>query len=79
MEKDGVLYGRGVEDNQQGLVSSVMAALYYFQNKITPAYIVKLLFAADEECGSDFGMLWLLKNKKLFRKKDLILIQEVCG
>ena len=28
VEKDGVLYGRGVEDNQQGLVSSVFAALY---------------------------------------------------
>ncbi|MBQ7753325.1 MAG: M20 family metallo-hydrolase [Treponema sp.] len=76
VEKDGVLYGRGVEDNQQGLVSGVMAALYYIQNKITPEHTIKLLFAADEECGSDMGMVWLLKNTKLFRKQDLILIPD---
>ena len=76
VEKDGVLYGRGVEDNQQGLVSGVLAGLYYIQNKIKPAHTVKLLFAADEECGSDLGMVWLLKNTKLFNKNDLILIPD---
>ncbi len=76
VEKDGLLYGRGVEDNQQGLVSGVLAALYFIKNKITPAYTVKLLFAADEECGSDLGMVWLLKNTDLFKKEDLILIPD---
>ena len=76
VEKDGILYGRGVEDNQQGLVSGVMAALYYIENKITPEHTVKLLFAADEECGSSMGMVWLLKNTKLFKKEDLILIPD---
>ena len=32
VEKDGKLYGRGVEDNQQGLCSSVFAALYFLPN-----------------------------------------------
>ena len=76
VEKDGVLYGRGVEDNQQGLVSGVLAALYFIKNKITPSYTIKLLFAADEECGSDLGMVWLLKNTNLFKKQDLILIPD---
>lgn len=76
VEKDGVLYGRGVEDNQQGLVSGVLAALYFIKNKITPSYTIKLLFAADEECGSDLGMVWLLKNTHLFKKGDLILIPD---
>ena len=31
IEKDGKLYGRGVEDNQQGLVSAAFAALYYIK------------------------------------------------
>ena len=34
VEKDGKLYGRGVEDNQQGLVSGVFAALAFVKNGI---------------------------------------------
>ena len=52
-EKDGRIYGRGVEDNQQGLCSAVFAALYYLKAGITPAHTVKLLFVADEENGSE--------------------------
>ena len=76
VEKDGVLYGRGVEDNQQGLVSSVFAALYYLKNGIKPAHTIKLLFAADEENGSNYGIIWLINNTKLFRKSDLVLIPD---
>ena len=46
IEKDGRIYGRGVEDNQQGLCSAVFAALYYIKNGIKPAHTVKLLFVA---------------------------------
>lgn len=76
VEKDGVLYGRGVEDNQQGLVSSVFAALYFIKNGIKPAHTIKLLFAADEENGSNYGIIWLINNTKLFRKSDLVLIPD---
>ena len=76
IEKDGKLYGRGVEDDQQGLCSGVFAALYYLENKITPAHTIKLLFAADEENGSEYGVIWLLHQKKLFRKEDFILIPD---
>lgn len=76
VEKDGKIYGRGVEDNQQGLCSAVFAALYYLKNNIKPAHTVKLLFAADEENGSNYGMIWLLHNTDLFRKNDLILIPD---
>ena len=47
VEKDGRLYGRGVEDNQQGLCSAAFAALYYIKNGLKPAHTVKLLFVAD--------------------------------
>lgn len=76
VEKDGKLFGRGVEDNQQGLVSAVFAALYYTENKITPNHTIKLLFVADEENGSEYGIIYLLKNYDLFHKQDLILIPD---
>lgn len=76
VEKDGILYGRGVEDNQQGLVSAAFAALYYVKNGITPSHTIKLLFVADEENGSEYGIIYLMKNYKLFKKTDLILIPD---
>ncbi len=76
VEKEGKLIGRGVEDNQQGLVSSVIAALALIDQGITPPHTVKLLFAADEENGSAYGMDWLLKNRDLFRQDDMVLIPD---
>ncbi len=74
--KDGKLYGRGVEDNQQGLVSSVFAALSLLDNGLTPEHDVKLLFVADEEFGSVYGIQWLLANRSLFKADDLIIIPD---
>ena len=76
VEKDGKLFGRGVEDNQQGLVSAVFAALAFIKNGVKPAHTVKLLFMADEEVGSKYGVIWLLKNTDLFKKNDLYLIPD---
>lgn len=76
LEKDGKLFGRGVEDNQQGLVSSAFAALALIKNGVKPKHTVKLLFMADEEVGSKYGIIWLLKNTSLFRKDDIILIPD---
>jgi succinyl-diaminopimelate desuccinylase len=70
------LIGRGVEDNQQGLVASVLAALALIGRGIKAARTVKLLFAADEEMGSAYGIDWLLKNRDLFRKDDMALIPD---
>lgn len=76
VEKDGKLFGRGVEDDQQGLTSMVFAAKYLLENKITPKNTVKLLFAADEECGSEYGVQWLVKNTDIFKKSDLVIIPD---
>jgi succinyl-diaminopimelate desuccinylase len=71
------IIGRGVEDNQQGLVSSVLAALAFVKQGLLPSRTVKLLFAADEETGSAYGLVWILKNHpELFRKNDLMLIPD---
>ncbi|MDR0602422.1 MAG: M20 family metallo-hydrolase [Treponema sp.] len=69
--------GRGTEDNQQGLVSSVLAALALTGRGVIPAVTVKLLFAADEETGSAYGVRWLLENRgEIFQHNDVALIPD---
>ncbi|MBQ5470989.1 MAG: M20 family metallo-hydrolase [Treponema sp.] len=70
------LIGRGVEDNQQGLCSSVLAALSYVKNGVKPQKTIKLLFVADEEVGSKYGAIWLLEHTHIFKKEDLFLIPD---
>jgi len=70
------IIGRGVEDNQQGLVASVIAALCIKEAGLVPARTVRLLFVADEETGSDLGVQWLCANTKLFRKEDTALVPD---
>jgi succinyl-diaminopimelate desuccinylase len=70
------LIGRGVEDDQQGLVSSVTAALALVSLGITPPHTVKLLFAADEEVGSAYGIVWLIENRDLFRPDDMVITPD---
>ena len=74
--KDGRVYGRGVEDNQQGLVGSVFAALSIIAGGGVPAVTVKLLFVADEEVGSAYGIQHLLKTQDLFRQDDIVIIPD---
>jgi succinyl-diaminopimelate desuccinylase len=74
--KDGKVFGRGVEDNQQGLVASVLAALAFVSQNIMPERTIKLLFVADEEVGSKFGIQYLINNYSLFSKDDLIIIPD---
>ncbi len=77
VEKDGKLFGRGVEDNQQGLCSAFAAAWAFVANGVQPERTIKLLFAADEEVGSKYGMIWLLQNHaELFGKNDFFVIPD---
>ncbi|MCL2007147.1 MAG: M20 family metallo-hydrolase [Treponema sp.] len=74
---DGKIIGRGVEDNQQGICSSIIAALALIRQGITPKRTVKLLFASDEENGSVYGVDWMIKNHpELFCKSDMMLIPD---
>ena len=71
------LIGRGVEDNQQGLTASLIAAAAFKETRLDPGLPVKLLFCADEECGSVYGMAALLRERPdLFGKNDLALIPD---
>ena len=74
--KDGKIFGRGTEDNQQAIVTSIFAAKAMKDLNLVPEYDVALGFLADEETGSHFGIQWLLDHKKLFRKPDIIIVPD---
>jgi len=70
------IYGRGVEDNQHGLVSSVFAVRPFLDLKIKPLYNIGLLFVADEEVGSHYGIGYILEKHNLFKKDDIIIVPD---
>ena len=75
--EDGKLYGRGVEDNQQALVASLLVAKAMMDCGYRPPVDLGLLFAADEETGSDFGAIWLAENHPdIFGKEDMFLVPD---
>ena len=75
--KDGRLYGRGSEDDQQSLSAAFWAAMSILESDAKPTFDTNLLFVADEETGSEFGIQWMLKaHGSLFGKNDLILVPD---
>lgn len=75
-KKGDFLFGRGTEDNSQGLTSSVLAAFALKNSNVVPACNIKLLFCADEEVGSKYGVGYLLDKIKPFDKNDIIVIPD---
>jgi succinyl-diaminopimelate desuccinylase len=71
------IYGRGVEDNHQGICSSILAVKALKDEGLLPEYDVALLFVADEETGSNLGIRHILNvDKDVFKKEDLIIIPD---
>ncbi len=76
-QKDGKLYGRGVEDNQQEMVASLFALKALKEFEIKPEYRVGIVLVSDEETGSKYGISYLLdKRADLFKKDDLIIVPD---
>lgn len=75
--KDGKIFGRGTEDNNQGLVSGIMAAKAFIDLGIKPEYNLGLMFVSDEETGSRYGLQYMVKNHaELFKSDDLIIVPD---
>ena len=71
------LYGRGVEDNHHGIVSSLMAAKAFLDLGLTPERTVALALVADEETGSHLGLEYLVReHRRLFSDQDLIIVPD---
>lgn len=76
-EKLDRLHGRGVEDNQQAIVSMVLLAEEIMAQKITPELGLGLVFMADEECGSRHGLEHILESAgNIFGPDDLYLVPD---
>ena len=72
-----LLYGRGVEDNQQAVTSMLLLAEELRQRGITPELNLGLVFMADEETGSAYGLEHILKTApELFSADDLYIVPD---
>lgn len=75
--EDGKIYGRGTEDNQQGIVSSLLAARAFRDEGIEPECDLGIILVSDEETGNKFGIQYLLKNhKNIFKTEDLFIVPD---
>jgi len=75
--KDGKIYGRGTEDNQQGVTSSVFVLRAFIDARIKPRYDVAVILAADEETGSALGLEYLLEHhREMFSDNDIIVVPD---
>jgi succinyl-diaminopimelate desuccinylase len=71
------LIGRGTEDNQQALVSSILTVKAMMELNFRPEFDIALLFCADEETGSGFGADYLVEHhKELFGKEDMFFVPD---
>jgi len=71
------LFGRGVEDNQQAVVSSLLIAKAMMECGVRPDVDFALLFVADEEVGSGFGADYLVsKHRGIFGKRDMFMVPD---
>ena len=72
------VYGRGVEDNQQAIVTAMLAAEALIRNKRVPDLSLGLLFVADEETGMSLGLPHVLDSApELFGPDDLFLVPDM--
>ena len=75
--KDGHIFGRGVEDNQQDMVASIFAAKAIIDEGLTTANSINLAFVSDEETSSNMGLFYMMDSTdKLFNHDDLIVVPD---
>lgn len=75
--KDGHVYGRGVEDNQQDMVASIFAAKALLDEGVMPENSIKLAFVSDEETSSSMGLFYMIDStENLFNDDDLIVVPD---
>jgi len=73
--RDGRIYGRGSEDNGQGIISSLFAARAFLATGLVPEWGVGLVYVSDEECGNVKGIDHVIAQR-IFSPHDLILVPD---
>lgn len=71
------LIGRGVQDNHQGIALSMVLARAVAQTKAELPMGLGLIFVADEETSSEYGLKYIVReHRELFQDNDLIIIPD---
>ncbi|GAB6112978.1 M20 family metallo-hydrolase [Desulfomicrobium salsuginis] len=72
-----LIYGRGVEDNHQGMVGALLLLRALEQAGAATELSLGILLAADEETGNALGIEYILRERPdVFAKDDLVLIPD---
>jgi acetylornithine deacetylase/succinyl-diaminopimelate desuccinylase-like protein len=72
-ERDGFLYGRGVQDNKGMAAASILALRRLKRDKVKLSRDILLYLGADEEVGSGNGLDWMLANRPELREAEFAL------
>ena len=72
---NGRVYGRGSNDNGQGVISAMFALKALKESHAKLKYNFGVALAADEETGSKYGVVRLLKED-IFNKGDMIVVPD---
>lgn len=78
LRQDGdLIFGRGVEDNHQGLVSALLLLRALEKSRANTNLSFGILLVADEETGNALGIEHILQeHPHIFSANDLILIPD---
>jgi acetylornithine deacetylase/succinyl-diaminopimelate desuccinylase-like protein len=72
-ERDGFLYGRGVQDNKGMAAASVLALRRLQREGVKRSRDIVLYLGADEEVGAGPGLEWMLANRSELREAEFAL------
>ncbi len=76
VRKGDIVYGRGVNDNGIGIMSSLLLLKRFKEKNMQPRYNLGIAFLADEEAGSTYGLKWILENTSEFNKGDFAIVPD---
>lgn len=71
------LIGRGVQDNHSGIVPAILFYRVLDELGLTPPVNVGLLFCADEEYGSAYGIAAIIDTYDIFGENDLVYVPDM--
>jgi succinyl-diaminopimelate desuccinylase len=75
--REGKIYGRGTEDNQQGIISSLFAMRALKDEGVHPTTDSYVMLVSDEETGSAYGLDYVLnKALQLVGKTDIVVVPD---
>ena len=73
--KGDKVFGRGVNDNGIGIMSILILLKRISEGKVKLKHTLKAAFVADEEAGSRYGVVYLIK-KGLFKEGEKAIIPD---